>query len=409
MVKRLLVLLPLFVGGTTAIAQTNFRPGYVLPLSGDTLRGEVDSRGAQRNARLARFRSAPGAAITEYKPQQLRGYGFTGDRVYQTEVVLLADSTQHQTLLDPTASAVKRTSFLEIIEQGAASLLYLRDDNSNDHYYLRMLGQPVQELIQTTRQVVENGVTYQRKSDEFRRTLAAATQQCLPLQASINGLRYSQTDLARLIRRYNECIGGPSVSVASATRKNHVQLGVMVGGERSQLTLRDYNITAKATSSVGPVVGLAASLRLAGVSPTISARVEALYEKQSYATEAKTSTGIVRTYRVKLESIRLPLTIRYTYPRGAIRPFLYAGFEFNFFLDNTNEIKGTYGWFPWIEKPRSLEQGIVGGLGLTTARANGHDIAVDLRYERSDGFSDVSELGSRLNRFYLLLSYNLTK
>ena len=47
-----------------AEAQTNFRAGYMLPLAGDTLRGEVDSREGRINARRFRFRSAPEPTIS---------------------------------------------------------------------------------------------------------------------------------------------------------------------------------------------------------------------------------------------------------------------------------------------------------------------------------------------------------
>jgi hypothetical protein len=189
-----------------------------------------------------------------------------------------------------------------------------------------------------------------------------------------------------------------------------VQLGVVVGGERSQLTLNDYpDLTAKGTSAISPVVGLAASIRLAGVSRKITARIEALYEKQSYQAETKTRSGATRQYRATLESIRLPLLARYTYPKGRIRPFLYAGYGFNIFLTNSNETRDTNRWRPWIEQPRNLEQGYIGGLGLSTARSGGRNLALDLRYERSDGFSEALALGSRVSRYYLLLSYDLTR
>ncbi len=68
------------------------------------------------------------------------------------------------------------------------------------------------------------------------------------------------------------------------------------------------------------------------------------------------------------------------------------------------------GWSPFLfTKARKLEQGIQGGLGLSTARAGGRNLALELRYERSDGFTDGIGIGSRVNRLYILLSYNLTK
>ena len=78
MIKRLLLAGALLSSAATLThAQAIFRAGYVLPLNADTLKGEVDARGDQRNARLARFRPA-GGTVTEYTPGQLRAYGIRG-------------------------------------------------------------------------------------------------------------------------------------------------------------------------------------------------------------------------------------------------------------------------------------------------------------------------------------------
>ncbi|MDF7813468.1 hypothetical protein [Hymenobacter sp. YC55] len=407
---------------TVALAQTNFRPGYVLPLSGDTLRGEVDSRGAQRNARLARFRASEGAPITEYQPRQLRGYGFNGDRVYQTETVLLADSVGRPSLLDAPADTIKRPSFLEVIVRGSASLLYLRDQADKDHYYLLTADAPVQELLQSTRRVVENGVTYQRKSDEFRYVLAAATKQCLVLQPSINSIRYGLNELASFVRRYNDCVGAPSATPASKSHQNRVQLGFVVGGETSQLVLNENypgkTITFRGNSAIQPVLGVAFNLRLIGFNRTLSARVETLYESQRYEPKYRNATGFGREYRAKLTGIRVPVLVCYTYPRGRIQPFLQVGYSFNHLLKADNEARNVYPpttgtippapWTPVVES-RRFEQGLVGGVGLTTARPDKRNVAASVRYERSDGFSDILGFGSRVNRLYVLLSYDLTR
>lgn len=416
--SKKLLFLPLLLAAASVVAQTNFRPGYVLPLTGDTLRGEVDSRGAQRNARLARFRPAPGAAVTEYSPRQLRGYGLTGDRQYQTETVVLTDSLQRQTLLNVTADTLHGPSFLEVLVQGSASLLYLRDERNNDHYYLKMQGQPAQELVQTTRKVEEAGGTYQRKSDEFRRTLAGAMQACMAVQPAITTVRYDQNGLLQIVRRYNECVGGTSVTPAGAPRKTHVQLSVVAGAERSELEItQNPPLRPESTTMQGgtqPVLGLALGIHLAGVNKNLSVQLQALYEKQRYESEVR----VGNQYRVALTSIRFPFLVRYTYPKGSVRPFAQVGYSFAYLSQADNEVRraflntaGGYEYTVWlpIVVPRKLEQGVVGSLGLTTARENKRNLAIEARYERSDGFSESLGIGSRINRLYVLLSYDLTK
>ncbi|MCB2407463.1 outer membrane beta-barrel protein [Hymenobacter lucidus] len=427
MKHRLLLLSCLALLSSKSIAQTNFRPGYIVPLSGDTLRGEVDARGAQRNARLSRFRSSPTAPVAEYRATQLRGYGFTNDRVYQAGTVTLADSSYRSPSGEMRADTVQRAAFLEVVVLGPASLLFLRDESSNDHFYLRMAAGPVQELVQSTQRVKVNGNVYQQKNEEFRKTLAASFQACPAVQPGIVSLRLGLNELTKVVRQYNECIGTASVAPASTTRQNRLRIGLVAGGEASRLSLQNTASTPatdiKAKSTVGPVLGVSLQLALAGVNQTIAVRLEALAERQEYAhsTSAVDANGFgpQQEFRFNLASLRVPLLVRYTFPRGQIRPFAQVGFGLSYWLKTQNESRARYlygatkpefaAWAPIVKEPRKLEAGLLGGLGLTTARAAGRNVALELRYEQSNGFSDGRAVPVRIGRYFLLLSYDLTK
>ena len=90
MFKRLgALLLPLLAVSGEALAQTDFRPGYIIQLAGDTVRGEIDNRSAVRNATECRFRQG---TVRELAPAELLGYGLTGTKVYRTRTVTVPDS-----------------------------------------------------------------------------------------------------------------------------------------------------------------------------------------------------------------------------------------------------------------------------------------------------------------------------
>ncbi len=420
MLKKLLPALLLGMA-TVASAQTNFQPGYVVTPAGDTLRGEVDARGAQRNARLARFRPSASQPITDYEPQQLRGYGFVGDRVYQVDTVPLSTCTAPPAYSGAMPDTTRHLVFLEVIVGGAASLLYLRDERSNDHYYLSTTGHKTQELLPPpVRRVADDDATYQTAANAFRRTIAAATQQCLMIQPDIAGVRYNQSSLSKIVERYNRCLGETSTTPAAAAYKSHVRIGVIGGVETSQLVLSgrrlgsDFVIKGR-SDQPSPVLGLALSVGLTRINKTISARIEGFYESQRYLLRSQIGTSnLYDEYRATLTSIRVPLLLRYTYPRGVIRPFAQAGLGFSYLLENDNEQRqfvrdpSTVAWAQ-ITAPRSLEQGLIGSVGMATAWANRRNTSAELRYERSNGFSNAVGFGSRVDRLYLLLSYDLTK
>jgi hypothetical protein len=423
-VKKYLFLCGLILWCGSLLAQSNFRRGYVVLASGDTLRGQVDLRGAQRNARISRFRSVGTTTVTEYQPPQLRGYGALGSQVYQSAVVTLVDSLARQSLLTNTVrDSIRLPVFLEVLVQGPASLLYLRDSKNNDHYYLQLRAGLLQELIQATQQTEVKGHIYQQKTTHYRRTLANAMQSCLAVQATISNLPYFESDMIRLVQQYNSCVGGVSVAPASASREKNVRLGVLLGGESSQLIFYgDYVPSNREQATPAPVVGVSLTAKLGALNPKLAVRIEALYEQQSftYKRDRVLANGLLNPQQgeVDLASIRVPLLVRYTLPKGGVRPFLQVGYSASYLLRTHNRFRTenvyanprTYTrWAPYIYEPKELEQGIVGSVGVTTAKANARNLALELRYERSDGFSNNIYLGTKLNRYYLLLSYDLTK
>jgi len=406
-----------------ASAQTNFQPGYVLPLSGDTLRGQVDARGAQRNARLSRFRPADGAAVTEYQPTQLRGYGFTNDRAYQTGTVPLPEVVKRRSALDVVEAAVEQPAFLEVLVLGPASLLYLRDANNKDHYYLRLQADGVvQELVTATSQSQLSGEADAQQANEYKRTLAAAMKACLVVQPQVNRMRYSQIDLIKVVTQYNNCVGGASVAPASASRKNRVRLGVVAGVHSSQIRFANYARGSRFDMGSSPAVGLALQMSLTGVSRMLSTRVEALYTSGQGAGQYDYRDAFGPRHgeqRFKVSSVHLPVSLRYTFPRGTLRPFVQVGYSFNFFLQVQDDYRERYtdgifmddykSWKPITSPARAFETGINGGLGLTTARADARNLAVELRYARTSGFSENADIRNSFQRYFLLLSYDLTK
>lgn len=422
-----------------AAAQTDFRPGYVVMTDGDTLRGEVDARGAQRNARLVRFRATPAATVTDYQPRQLQGYGLSGGRTYQTQTISLADSLQQQSFAQIRLDTLRQPVFLETVVRGSLSLLFLEDRLARSHYYLRTPDGQVKELIQSVERVVgskslygsgiestyKTGVApYDKKTNDFRYTLQKATRQCFAVQPAIVEVKFALTPLARLVKRYNECVGDiPSLS--PSLRPSPVRLVVLagVGGSRLALTDNRFFLQVRSTTTAGirPIVGVGLHLPLNRISEKLALRLEALYHAQRYQT-AVVSDGVLGTvqyqYRANIQSVRIPLLLRYTWPKGQIRPFLQAGYGVSYLLTNTSEARQVFGpnqpplpsqkWDLLLEGSR-LEAGLLGSIGVTREMSNQRNAALEFRLERTNGFAGTQGVSSGLTRYFLLLSYDLTK
>jgi len=104
-------------------AQTDFRPGYVIELSGDTLFGEVDYRGDLMMGDSCRIRISK-EDIRTYYPGQIAGYRFTDGKYYVSRQV------------------EGRYAFLEYLINGRINIFYVRE-NDGDRYYIEKEGEGI--------------------------------------------------------------------------------------------------------------------------------------------------------------------------------------------------------------------------------------------------------------------------
>ncbi len=97
-------------------AQMDFRPGYIISATGDTIFGQIDYRGDLAMSTVCKFRDTA-AEITEYYPNDILAYRFIDSKYYVSREIN------------------SRKVFLEYLIKGKINIYYMRDDNG-DHYYL---------------------------------------------------------------------------------------------------------------------------------------------------------------------------------------------------------------------------------------------------------------------------------
>ncbi|MCB2378135.1 PorT family protein [Hymenobacter sp. BT635] len=327
-----LLALPLLAVSFGASAQANFRPGYVLPAAGgDTLRGEVDYRGAQYNAKLSRFRASAAAPVTEYQPEQLLGYGFTNAEQYQTQVL-------------PGATSSK--VFLEALALGALSLFPHVDAEGKEHYFVRKGPAALQALVQRDTTVTrfnpqtQQPTTVRERQYPFRSVLWPLLADCPATQVGVKSMELKRSALVKIITEYNVCTGSP-VRYAQPTRGSKVRLAAFVLGNNSQMDVERVQ-GKKVTSdwTLGGGVGL--DFAPAFLNPKLTMQLQLLYTQHSFIKEylvpesqlMNGSEGRL-TYDLVQNSIQIPATLRYTFPKGAVRPYFHAGPLFALYTKNT--------------------------------------------------------------------------
>ncbi|GHT74106.1 hypothetical protein AGMMS50262_06420 [Bacteroidia bacterium] len=114
--KKVIVILVVFLSVCYVQAQTDYRPGYVITLAGDTLFGQIDYRDDYTMGRICRF-EFPDNAKKEFPPNEIQAYRFIDSKYYVSREF---DGQCH---------------FFEFLVKGRMNIYYLRDENG-DHYYI---------------------------------------------------------------------------------------------------------------------------------------------------------------------------------------------------------------------------------------------------------------------------------
>lgn len=124
---NILLLLGLIFSAGILNAQTDFRPGYVITVSNDTIHGQIDYRGDLLMGEICRFRNNDKEDVQSYYPVDIVAFRFNDSKYFVSKEI-------NGTMV-----------FLEFLIKGQINIYYLRDYNG-DHYFLEKADYPIIEL-----------------------------------------------------------------------------------------------------------------------------------------------------------------------------------------------------------------------------------------------------------------------
>ena len=129
----------LFLIPFISLAQSNYKPGYVVILQGDTVRGFIDYRGWDSNPTSISFKSS----LSDSKPQlftigTIQLFNVNGISTYQkfTCRVSTDETNTSRLMVGKDSSSKTETIFLQVLEKGSNVALYAYTDNLKTRYYI---------------------------------------------------------------------------------------------------------------------------------------------------------------------------------------------------------------------------------------------------------------------------------
>ena len=328
---NILILVGFLISTGILRAQTDFKPGYIIKNTGDTIFGEIDYRGDILMGTICKFKNSDNS-IVEYSPSDILGYRFIDSKYYVSKEV---DS---------------KKVFLEYLIKGKISIYYIRDKNG-EHYYLD------KEDVNLTEIPYEEGIKYKNDKQYYYSStkhfgvLNYYMQDAPGIKKKIQKIRTPQNhNLIKLAEDYNDIVCDGEKCIIYEKKQPLLKINPeIIGG-----VINFKNLKGKYFINSGVII----NLWLPRFNEKIYLRTGLLYSN----IESDNGTQSI---------FKIPLQIEYVYPESVIRPKLSIGFNlFNPFYQSV---------------------GLMGGLNIRLHKVAYLSINCDIDFTPSEKFAFIPD------------------
>jgi len=277
--KKSLLIGLMLLSGVIAVAQSNYKEGYVITLQGDTLWGEIDYRGSRTMRNICRFKQ--NNSITEFTPNDITAYRFINSKYFVAREV---DGKKH---------------FLEFLIKGKLNL-YTYDDL----YYVEKEDIPLTLLpYEKGKTYKEDGKEYFYKQTQLKGRLVYYTQDAPQLQQEISNITEpSDKNLIQIAKNYHDAVCKDEACIIFEKKLPPVRV-------KAEIIAQGYKYR-----KINDIVAFYGAL----LHFWLPRQNENLYIK----------TGFITGEFEKERLYRIPLQAEYVaFPTWKIRPFVSGGYD----------------------------------------------------------------------------------
>lgn len=280
-------------------AQTDFRDGFIVTLSNDTIRGQVRYQNDKKAFRRCSFRK--NEKIEDYDPWQIKGYGFDGDKRFVTGRV---DS-----------------AFVEVLVEGPLTLY-----SYTDKFFLQK-GSEIEPLEAKFRMIRTDAGMFKQKDETWKRTLYRMVSDCnlsLPNQSKIT---FTEPTITKIVVKYNQCKDTSFVVYKSKKNWASLKMGAVIEANHD-LFFKGVNYTAQNLPSIDYAGGVVFVLGLPRINESVALQAEILLGKSRYSIR-ETSEMEPNTYvsdiSLSHRNVVIPLSFRYTFAPSKLSNVFHVG------------------------------------------------------------------------------------
>jgi hypothetical protein len=313
------------------MAQSGFRPGYIIKNNGDTLNGLVFYGANGKFEKTCLFRRFEIAREVSYSPGQINAYGFRNGRYFESK------------------KAGRNKIFLECLVKGEVSV-YIVPGKYNGTVYLQSPQTGIFKLARGNNKLAGAG-----DFASYRDALAWMLNKTGNKEVSLANLDYDAREIAAAVRESTSLSqtvsrGFYPTPGVHFLRDNSVMkqgsllsLGLSGGYQFVTITApgnvhTQYFRDPKFNNSYRPAVGLYVKSKFSKKSDLFSAKLGLHFVTDSYYAYSEYSDGIEKfsdDIDIDFSEIQVPLSIQLNFGKKSIHPYLTAGGYMSFIIDQS--------------------------------------------------------------------------
>ena len=313
------------------VAQSGFRPGFIIKNSGDTLNGLVFYGANGKFEKSCLFKRFEIAQEISYSSDQIKAYGFNNGRYFESKIV------------------GRKKIFFECLVKGDVSV-YIVPGKYKGMVYLQSPQTGFFKLDKGINKLGEAG-SYNSYHDALAWMLNTNGNQAVLLA----NLKYDAKEIAAAVRESSSLSQNASRGFYQTPGVNNLRdksvfkqgsllsMGFSGGYQIVSVTTPGNSYTqffreAQFSKSYRPAIGLYINSRFSKKSNLLSVDVAIHFVTDSYYGYSEYSDGIEK-YRddimIDFSEIQVPLSLHLTFGKGSIHPYIRAGGFMSFLIDQS--------------------------------------------------------------------------
>ena len=312
---RFLYFITFFLIGITALGQKNLRPGFIITNDADTIHGFIDYRGETRSMKRCLFQKDEEVGSVEYTPGEIQGYRFTDDGKYYVTKYLNTNSFND-------------TVFVEYLVKGITDLYYYQKPLTG-YYFLENSDGELLELTNEQVKVEKNGHDYWVDNKRYIGLLSYAFGDCPEVLSKVQTTKLNHRSLINITKKYHEYECDNESCIIYEKQSSGIRMKFMpsVGYSVSNISMLEKVWSSTDFDQVyHPELGIGMDFLFPKLNDKLSVFINVIIRKQDFhGINSDDAPFYYHHFNLKSTNATLGFSLKYTYPKGKIRPVFFAG------------------------------------------------------------------------------------